>query len=176
MGTGASFPGGEAAGTWSWPLTSIYCRGQECVELYLHSPSRPSWRGAQLKKAQGQLYIYLLLISIAARLVLVDLNDYHVRMYEGRLQSSWTQLITPNQNFVEVRWRSLFSKYLPLQTMHFLQLSTHSSKTCCKPLITSKFLASEIHFHGWKSPEIAWGEIWIKLCVRLETGEPVESH
>jgi hypothetical protein len=28
--------------------------------------------------------------------------------YEGRLKSLWTQLITPSQNFVEVRWRSLF--------------------------------------------------------------------
>jgi hypothetical protein len=26
------------------------------MELYLHSPSTPSWRGAELKKAQGQLY------------------------------------------------------------------------------------------------------------------------
>jgi hypothetical protein len=29
-------------------------------------------------------------------------------MYEVRLQSSWTHLITPSRNFVEVRWRSLF--------------------------------------------------------------------
>jgi hypothetical protein len=29
-------------------------------------------------------------------------------IYEGRLQSSWTHLITPSRNFVEVRWRSLF--------------------------------------------------------------------
>jgi hypothetical protein len=28
--------------------------------------------------------------------------------YEGRLQSSWTHLINPSRNFVEVRWRSLF--------------------------------------------------------------------
>jgi hypothetical protein len=28
--------------------------------------------------------------------------------YEGRLQSSWTHLITTSRNFVEVRWRSLF--------------------------------------------------------------------
>jgi hypothetical protein len=27
------------------------------VELYLHSPIRPPWRGAQLKEAQGQLYL-----------------------------------------------------------------------------------------------------------------------
>jgi hypothetical protein len=29
-------------------------------------------------------------------------------IYKGRLQSSWTHLITPSRNFVEVRWRSLF--------------------------------------------------------------------
>jgi hypothetical protein len=52
-----------------------------------------------------------------------------------------------------------FLKYLPWQVMHFLQCSTHFSKTCCRPLITSKFLASELSFHGWKSPEIAWGKI-----------------
>jgi hypothetical protein len=34
------FPRGEAAGAWSWPLTSYYCRGQEHVDLYIHSPIR----------------------------------------------------------------------------------------------------------------------------------------
>jgi hypothetical protein len=34
-------------GGWSWPLTS--CPGQESMELYLHSPITPSWRGAYLK-------------------------------------------------------------------------------------------------------------------------------
>jgi hypothetical protein len=51
-----------------------------------------------------------------------------------------------------------FSKYLPWQAMHFLQRSTYFSKTCCRLLITSKFLASELPFHGLKSSEIAWGE------------------
>jgi hypothetical protein len=32
-------------------------------------------------------------------------------------------------------------------------------------LITLKFLSLELPFHGWKSPEIAWGEIWtVWLC------------
>jgi hypothetical protein len=31
-----------------------------------------------------------------------------LNLYEGRLQSSWTHLITPSRNVVEVRWRSLF--------------------------------------------------------------------
>jgi hypothetical protein len=52
-----------------------------------------------------------------------------------------------------------FSKYLPWQAMHFLQCSTHFSKTCCRPLTTSKFLASDLAFHGLKSPEIEQGEI-----------------
>jgi hypothetical protein len=53
-----------------------------------------------------------------------------------------------------------FSKYLARQAMNFLQRSTHFSKTCCRQLITSKFLALELPFHGWKSPEIAWDEMW----------------
>jgi hypothetical protein len=40
-----------------------------------------------------------------------------------------------------------FSKYLAWQAMHFLQRTTDISKTCCcRPLITSKFLASELLF------------------------------
>jgi hypothetical protein len=38
--------------------------------------------------------------------------------------------------------------------------STHFSKACCRSLITSKFLALELPFHSWKSPEISSGEIW----------------
>jgi len=40
MGIKDSFPGNKAARTWSWPLTSIYRRGQECVGLYLYPPVR----------------------------------------------------------------------------------------------------------------------------------------
>jgi hypothetical protein len=67
-------------------------------------------------------------------------------------------------------------KYLPWQAMYFLQRSTHFSKTCCRPLISSKFLASKPPFHGWKNPEIAWGEIWIEFCVRLGRSGSVGPH
>jgi hypothetical protein len=69
-----------------------------------------------------------------------------------------------------------FSKYLPWQAMYLLQRSTLSSKTCCKPLITSKFLASELPLRGWKSPEIAWGEIRTEFCVRIGESGSVEPH
>jgi len=32
---------------------------KELVELYLCSPNTPSWHGAQLRKAHGQLYLYI---------------------------------------------------------------------------------------------------------------------
>jgi hypothetical protein len=40
LGTGYSSSGGKAAGAWSWPLISNYCRGQENMDLYIHSPIR----------------------------------------------------------------------------------------------------------------------------------------
>jgi hypothetical protein len=40
MSTRGSVPGGKADEAWNWPLTSIWCRGQECVELFLRSPIR----------------------------------------------------------------------------------------------------------------------------------------
>jgi hypothetical protein len=50
-----------------------------------------------------------------------------------------------------------FSKYLPWQAMHFLQRSTHFSKTCCRPLITSKFLALELPRMGRERPGLYGG-------------------
>jgi hypothetical protein len=40
MGTGWSFPRGEAAEACTWPLTPMWCRCQEWVKVYLHYPIR----------------------------------------------------------------------------------------------------------------------------------------
>jgi hypothetical protein len=32
------FPGSKVAGAWSWSLSYKWCRGQECVDLNIHSP------------------------------------------------------------------------------------------------------------------------------------------
>jgi hypothetical protein len=62
-----------------------------------------------------------------------------------------------------------FSKYLlPWQAIHFLQRSTYFSKTCCRPLITLKFLTSELPFHGYESPEIAWARYELNSVFGLE--------
>jgi hypothetical protein len=39
-----SFPGGKAAGAWSWPLTSIQYRGQRMRGAIPTLPNTPSWR------------------------------------------------------------------------------------------------------------------------------------
>jgi hypothetical protein len=58
MGTGSSFlgvkwPGHEADHS---PPSSAKVKG--CMELYLHSPSMPSWRGAQLKKKHRDKFTF----------------------------------------------------------------------------------------------------------------------
>jgi len=37
------FPGVKATGAWRWPPTPSSAKVKERVELYLYSPSRPSW-------------------------------------------------------------------------------------------------------------------------------------
>jgi hypothetical protein len=61
MGIRGSFHDCKAASAWSCSLASIQCRGQECVELYLHSPNTPSWRDAQLNQRENfTFYLYLM--------------------------------------------------------------------------------------------------------------------
>jgi hypothetical protein len=37
------FPGGKAAEAWLWPLTPSKVEAEERLELYIYSPSGPSW-------------------------------------------------------------------------------------------------------------------------------------
>jgi hypothetical protein len=64
MGTRGSFPGGKAAGAWSWPLTSIYCRGQRISGAILPLPQYAFMAWCSVK-AQG--YIYLLPLPLHSR-------------------------------------------------------------------------------------------------------------
>jgi hypothetical protein len=46
---------------------------KEWVQLYLHTPNTPSWRGAQLGEAQGQLYLYVMYETFQA-----NAYNYHI--------------------------------------------------------------------------------------------------
>jgi hypothetical protein len=83
------------------------------------------------------------------------------------LKSSWTQTITPSRTL----WRcgdGLFFEVPPLASDALLTtlhpLLENVLQTVCHRLQedsgTGGFLASELPFRGWKSPEITWGEIW----------------
>jgi hypothetical protein len=99
-----------------------------------------------------------------SRICHVAVNDW--KLFNFRLLFSLRRQFTKFVDSPYYSWSELcggavtvsLSKYLPWQAMHFLQSSTHFLKTCCRPLITTKFV-SELTFHGWKNPEIAWGEI-----------------
>jgi hypothetical protein len=47
-------------------------------ELYLHSPNTPSWRGAQLGGAQGQLYLLPLLSMLIWRFPMRDTDIHYI--------------------------------------------------------------------------------------------------
>jgi hypothetical protein len=56
MGNRGSFPGVKRPGRETDHSLPSSVEVKECVELYLHSPNTPSWRGAKFK-AQGQIYL-----------------------------------------------------------------------------------------------------------------------
>jgi hypothetical protein len=67
-------PGSLSLGVRGWPLTSIWRRGQECVELYLHSPYVfMAWCSV---KAQGQLYLIIILSNIINYLMFILKEQY----------------------------------------------------------------------------------------------------
>jgi hypothetical protein len=73
MGTRGSFPGGKAAGSWSWQLNSIWWRGQRMSGAIPSLPSTPSWRGAQFKKKRKDNFTFTQVnrdssVSIVSRL------------------------------------------------------------------------------------------------------------
>jgi hypothetical protein len=53
MGTRGSFPGVKRPGREADHSPPSNAEVKECVELYLHSPNTPSWRGAELKRSAG---------------------------------------------------------------------------------------------------------------------------
>jgi hypothetical protein len=69
-----------------------------------------------------------------------------ISLHETEIQPEISQVRGPFEKFVDTYSESelcggavtvYFSKYLPWQALHFLQRSTHFSKTCCRPFAAS---------------------------------------
>jgi hypothetical protein len=86
MSIRGSFPGGKAAGAWSWPLTPSSAEVKEWVDLHLHSTNTPSWSGAQLKHRDNFTF-YLLTNSLVVDPVINVINTI-VRNWTWSLTSS----------------------------------------------------------------------------------------
>jgi hypothetical protein len=88
----------------------------------------------------------------------VQLHEFLTAALDGgEWSASRPSRFTPMERArVEILWRCCDNLFFgvppPRQAMHFLQRSTHFSKKCCRSLITSKFLASELLFSWFKKP------------------------
>jgi hypothetical protein len=98
-------------------------------------------------------------------LTLFPITKHFPYIYEDRLQKFVDSPYYSESELCGGAVTVSFSKYLPWQAMHLLQRSTHFSKTCCRTfaasfgrIVEQEVLTSELPFHGWKSPEIAWRE------------------
>jgi hypothetical protein len=80
MGTRGSFPGGTGREADHSPPSSAEV--EEWVELYLHSPNTPSWRGAQLKYRDNfTFYLYLpCTMELLAIVIVVSIRTFQTEI------------------------------------------------------------------------------------------------
>jgi hypothetical protein len=116
-----------------WCAFMAWCSVKRSTGTTLPSPLLPFCHKPRVSNISlHSLSICILTYSTTFKIVLINIRDktsvtiswkiynshgrnleicftYDVAIFysEGRLQSSWTHLITPSRNFVEVRWRSL---------------------------------------------------------------------
>jgi hypothetical protein len=95
--------------------------------------------------------------------------------YEGRLQGPRTHLITPSRNFVEVRWQSLFRSTTLVKRYASCNTPPTSGKRAADGWSLRNFLPRS-SCSSLEKPEVAWGEMWMELCVRLGKHESVKLH
>jgi hypothetical protein len=130
MGNRDSFLGSKAPGSWSWPLTSIYCRGQRSGVI----PSLPeyvfmAWCSFE---AQGELYLFYLYSSFVG--VVCRLQDFR-RIFCTHFSSLPCVLhATP-----------IASPLIWLPWLYFMSSTNYQaryyavfSRLCCRPFINSE--------------------------------------
>jgi hypothetical protein len=87
-------------------------------------PNTPSWCGSELRKAQGQLYLYLMRIKCATS-VLYEVHVLNENLYETEIRSGSS----------EFRYRQIFlydgeHLRLPIPTTYVIRLSHSHRKQC----------------------------------------------
>jgi hypothetical protein len=113
----------------------------------------------------GSSLLWLIEVFVLSNTVcrLKSLGTFGLRAltYEGRLQSSWTHLITPSRNFVEVRWLSLF-----LNTSLGKRFTSYNAPPTYRKRSADR----------WLIRNFAWGEAWTEFFVRLGKSGSVKPH
>jgi hypothetical protein len=105
------------------------------VELYLHFPNTPSWRGAQLKEALGKLYIFLVLyITIWSQVIQAVLAQVYLQLLNNgsgySLETACVEVLRASVSAfgpASRTYRNVAPPEYPLST--FLKRSDHSINT-----------------------------------------------
>ena len=84
-----SFLKHTAARTRGWPSISVYCHGQECMELHFHSPYTSSWL-----VADAHLPSYLHKETVSSRNILVMPTDGDRQTQILRFTTVWPCIVT----------------------------------------------------------------------------------
>ena len=94
---------GKAAGTWSWPLTSVWYEGKECMDLNLHSPQASSWQNANKHRYNCGFTS----LPCGSRLSLKKCNARECNCFGRQIQQPWWcsrqckfRLIPPAQHWI----------------------------------------------------------------------------
>jgi hypothetical protein len=148
METRWSFPGPGREAAHSPPSGAEV---KEWVELYVHSPSMPSWRGVQLKKAQGQFYLLALLY-----ITFVVKNA----LYKG--PGEW-QDCAQRQDTVP----HLISLYSVFSGKWRDRILKQATAACFPPHTSQSFIPSQMEKHLCPKLSHCWQQWWQNAARRL---------
>jgi hypothetical protein len=76
MGNRGSFPGGKAAGAWSWPFT--------CIWSYTSTPNMLSWHGVLLKHGDNFAFTIIKLVNY-----MIKWHFLHILSFTAPTRLSW---------------------------------------------------------------------------------------
>jgi hypothetical protein len=146
MGTRGSFPGGKAAGAWSWPLTSILCRVQRMSGAIPPLPHYAFMAWCSVK-VQGQLHLLVLCIVPSLLLAFSCLRKFCVNQW--RFKYSWFSVKLCNQG--EMR-------------LWLFEMKARKGKSChgascrCRRYCSVSFTRDG---HVWSRKEISTCLFWV---------------
>jgi len=154
MVTRGSSSGVKAAGEWSWPLTSTYCRGQRIRGAIPTVPHYAFMVWCSVK-AQGQFYLYLFTVS-STYLILHAVRFTDQALWPVSVENITSEAMNLLRHFGRVLWTEDIG---PSQGLYLHRLHIHASSGFRTQSLT--VLAIEHISILW--PRSHWDYLWLHV-------------